>query len=169
MSEEKPKDLYQRGMSATAYLGVLAIGMCLGILFTKSEIAHWERVHKMFLFEEAHMYLIIGTAISVAMLSMFVIKRFGIQSVGRQPIKYKPKPFHAGVVIGGILFGAGWAITGACPGPIYAQIGGGQWMAAFTLAGALLGMFGYAFLKPALPHYPPGKMLDAVETPAPFL
>ena len=69
-----------------------------------------------------------------------------------QPIEYKPKLFHKGVVFGGFLFGAGWAITGACPGPIYAQIGGGEWMAVLTLGGALAGMFSYAALKPKLPH-----------------
>jgi uncharacterized membrane protein YedE/YeeE len=126
--------------------------MYLGILFTKSEVALWDRVHKMFLFQEPHLYLIIGVAIVVAMLSMVIIKRLGIKTVDGKPITYKPKPFHTGVVIGGILFGAGWAITGACPGPIYAQIGAGEWLALLTLAGAMLGMFSYAALKPNLPH-----------------
>lgn len=98
------------------------------------------------------MYLIIGVAIVVAMLSMLVIKRLGITTVEGKPITYKPKPYHTGVVIGGMLFGAGWAITGACPGPIYAQIGAGEWLALVTLTGALLGMFSYAALKPKLPH-----------------
>lgn len=139
-------------MSAVGYVSVLLIGAYLGILFTKSEVARWERIHKMFLFEEAHMYLIISVAIVVAMISMFVIKRLGIKSVDGKPIKYQPKPYHTGVVLGGMMFGAGWAIAGACPGPIYAQIGGGEWMALCTLAGAMLGMFSYAALKPKLPH-----------------
>lgn len=140
------------GMSAFGYVSVLLIGIYLGILFTKSEVARWERVHEMFLFREAYMYLIIGVAIVVAMISMFVIKRLGIKTIEGKPIKYQPKPYHVGVVIGGMLFGAGWAITGACPGPIYAQIGAGEWMALCTLAGAMLGMFSYAALKPKLPH-----------------
>lgn len=139
-------------MKRFAYVNVLLVGAYLGILFVKSEVARWERVHKMFLFEEAHMYLIIGVAIAVALVSMLVIKRFGIKSIEGKPITYKPKPYHTGVVIGGMLFGAGWAITGACPGPIYAQIGAGEWPAVFTLAGAMLGMFTYAALKPKLPH-----------------
>jgi uncharacterized membrane protein YedE/YeeE len=98
------------------------------------------------------MYLIISVAISVAMLSMFLIKRLEIKSVDGMPIKYEPKPYHTGVIVGGMLFGVGWAITGACPGPIYAQIGAGTWMALFTFAGAMLGMFCYAALKPRLPH-----------------
>lgn len=138
--------------SPLAYLSVLAVGMYLGVLFIKSEVASWQRVHDMFLFKEAYMYLIISLAIVVAMISMFVIKGFGLRSVDGKPIKYEPKPYHTGVIIGGMLFGAGWAITGACPGPIYAQIGSGQWLALFTFAGAVLGMFAYAALKPRLPH-----------------
>lgn len=141
--------------SSTSWLGytsVLLIGAYLGILFVKSEVARWERIHDMFLFREAYMYLIISVAIVVAMVSMLAIKGLGIKTVEGQPIKYEPKPYHTGVIIGGMLFGAGWAITGACPGPIYAQIGGGAWMALFTLAGAMLGMFSYAALKPKLPH-----------------
>jgi uncharacterized membrane protein YedE/YeeE len=139
-------------MSPQAHVSVLLIGMYLGILFVKSEVASWERIHRMFLFQEAQMYLIIGLAIGVAMLSMILIKNFAIKSFEGKPIKYEPKPYHTGVVIGGMLFGAGWAITGACPGPIYAQIGAGAWMAVFTFVGAMLGMFGYAAWKPRLPH-----------------
>lgn len=138
--------------SMTAYIMILLMGLYLGILFTKSEVARWQRIHDMFLFREAHMYLIIGTAIAVAMISMMLIKQFSVKSIEGKPITYQPKPYHPGVIIGGMLFGAGWAITGACPGPIYAQIGGGEWMALFTLLGALLGMFSYAALKPKLPH-----------------
>ena len=145
-TETKPR------MSPFAYASVLVMGIYLGILFIKSEVASWDRIHKMFLFREANMYLIIGLAIGVAMLSMLLIKKLEIKSVDGKPIKYEPKPYHTGVVIGGMLFGAGWAITGACPGPIYAQIGAGAWMALFTFAGAMLGMFGYAVLKPKLPH-----------------
>lgn len=142
----------KRRMSPFAYASVLLMGMYLGILFIKSEVASWQRVHDMFLLKEAYMYLIISLAIGVAMLSMFVIKGFGIRSADGKPVKYEPKPYHTGVIIGGMLFGAGWAITGACPGPIYAQIGAGAWMALFTFAGAMLGMFCYAALKPRLPH-----------------
>lgn len=140
------------GMSWPGYLSVLLIGAYLGVLFVKSEVARWDRIHAMFLFREAHMYLIIGLAIVVAMVSMLIIKKLGVTTIEGKPIKYEPKPYHTGVIVGGVLFGAGWAITGACPGPIYAQIGGGEWMALLTLAGAVLGMFGYALLKARLPH-----------------
>lgn len=133
-------------------LVVLGLGTYFGVVLTKSEVVRWKRVHDMFLFREAHMYLIIGVAIVVAMISMRLIKWAGLKTITGQPITYKPKPYQWGVIIGGTLFGAGWAITGACPGPIYAQVGGGEWMALCTLIGALLGTFAYAILKPRLPH-----------------
>jgi uncharacterized membrane protein YedE/YeeE len=151
-SGESNPESKSAGTSTLGYISVLLVGAYLGFLFVKSEVARWERIHDMFLFREAYMYLIITTAIVVAMVSMFLIKSLGIKTIEGKPIKYQPKPFHKGVIIGGMLFGAGWAITGACPGPIYAQIGAGEWMALCTLVGAMLGMFSYAALKPKLPH-----------------
>ena len=137
--------------STIAYSFVFCIGTLLGIVFVKSEVAIWQRIHDMFLFKEPHMYLIIGTAIAVAAVSMWLLKAFEAKSIEGKPIEYRPKPFHWGVVLGGMIFGCGWAITGACPGPIYAQIGSGETYALFTLGGALLGMFTFALLKPRLP------------------
>lgn len=151
-TSEESAEAKSSEISPIHYTNVMLIGCYLGILFIKSDVARWQRIHNMFLFREAHMYLIIGVAIFVAAISMILIKRFELKTIDGKPIKYKPKPFHPGVVIGGMLFGAGWSITGACPGPIYAQIGSGQWMALFTLAGAMAGMFCYAALKPKLPH-----------------
>lgn len=145
----RPEDRFP---SAGNLLAVWAIGTYLGIVLTKSEVVRWQRVHDMFLLEEAHMYLVIATGIFVAAVCMTLIKRLGVRTVRGAPIVYEPKSFHKGVVIGGMIFGAGWAVTGACPGPIYAQIGGGAWMAWFTFAGAIGGMFLYAWLRPRLPH-----------------
>jgi uncharacterized membrane protein YedE/YeeE len=139
-------------MNLAAYLRVFLVGTFFGIVLVKSEVVRWQRVHDMFLFKEARMYLIITTGIVVAAIAMLVIKRFGVKTVTGTPITYKPKPFHKGVIIGGMLFGAGWAITGACPGPIYAQIGAGVWMSLLTLLGALSGMYAYAYAKPKLPE-----------------
>ena len=139
-------------ISKLALFMSILMGIYFGIVLTKSEVVRWQRVHDMFLFKEAHMYLIIGLGIGVAMVAMLLIKNMHLKTIEGEPIRYAPKPFHQGVVVGGMLFGAGWAITGACPGPIYAQIGGGEWMALITLAGALLGMFLYANLKSKLPH-----------------
>lgn len=150
-ANDKPEKKQPAGMSLAAYLRVLAVGIFLGIVFVKSEVATWDRIHKMFLFQEAHMYLIITAGIVVSGICMWLIKKYGIKTVEGKPIRYEPKPFNNGVVLGGMLFGAGWAITGACPGPIYAQIGGGELMSLITLGGALLGMYCFALLKPKLP------------------
>ena len=138
--------------SALTWLMSLLVGTGFGIVLTKSEVVRWQRVHDMFLFKEPHMYLIIGTGVAVAMVSMLILKAIHARTITGEPVVYPPKPYHRGVIWGGMLFGAGWAITGACPGPIYAQIGAGAWMAWFTLAGALVGTYLYAMLKPKLPH-----------------
>ena len=140
------------GISGLTLVMSLLMGTYFGIVLTKSEVVRWQRVHDMFLFNELHMYLIIGVGVVVAMISMLIIKSMEAKTIEGQPIVYKPKPFHKGVVIGGTLFGAGWAITGACPGPIYAQVGAGAWLALITLAGAMIGMYLYALLKSKLPH-----------------
>ena len=138
--------------SAISYLSVFLVGCLLGVIFVKSEVIRWQRVHDMFLFREAHMYLIIGVGVVVAMMSMWIIKFMGFKTIEGDEITYKPKPFHKGVILGGMIFGSGWAITGACPGPIYAQIGAGEWRALITLFGALLGTYFYAWFQPKLPH-----------------
>jgi len=138
--------------SVSTSILVLLSGTYFGIVLTKSEVVRWQRVHDMFLFKEPFMYLIIGTGVFVAMISVLIIKSFELKTIQGKPMSYKAKPYHTGVILGGMIFGAGWAITGACPGPIYAQIGGGAWMSLFTLAGALLGTMLYAWLKPKLWH-----------------
>ncbi len=151
-ASEHAADIPTAGISGLTLAMSLLMGTYFGIVLTKSEVVRWQRVHDMFLFKEPHMYLIIGVGVVVAMVSMLIIQSVQAKSIEGKPIKYKPKPFHKGVVIGGTIFGAGWAITGACPGPIYAQVGAGAWMGLFTLIGALIGMFAYAALKPKLPH-----------------
>lgn len=140
------------GTSTMPLVMSLIMGTYFGIVLTKSEVVRWQRIHDMFLFKEPNMYLIIGVGVVVAMVSMLIIKAAKAKSIDGKPIEYQPKPFHKGVMIGGTLFGAGWAIAGACPGPIYAQIGAGAWMGFITLAGALIGMFAYAAFKSRLPH-----------------
>ncbi len=139
-------------VSATTLVMSLLLGTYFGIVLTKSEVVRWQRVHDMFLFNEPHMYLIIGVGIAVAMISMLIIKGLKAKSIEGKPITYRPKPFHLGNIFGGMIFGAGWALTGACPGPIYAQIGAGTWMALLTLGGAFVGTILYASLKSKLPH-----------------
>ncbi len=133
-------------------LSVLIIGMFFGIVLVKSEVISWFRIQKMFRFEELHMYLVIGSAVVVAAISLLILKRFDVKTVDGQAITIREKPFQKGIIYGGIIFGMGWAVTGACPGPIYAQIGSGEYIAIITFLGALGGMFLYAYLRPRLPH-----------------
>jgi uncharacterized membrane protein YedE/YeeE len=137
---------------AISFIFSLLMGIYFGIVLVKSEVVLWQRVHKMFLFEEPHMYLIIGVGVGVAMLSLWLLRKLGAKSLTGREMVYKGKSYNLGTIIGGTCFGAGWAITGACPGPIYAQIGSGAWPALLTLAGALLGMLIYAKFQPRLPH-----------------
>ncbi len=131
---------------------VLILGTFFGIILVKSEVASWFRIQSMFRFEEAHMYLIIGSAIGVGAISLWLIRQFNLKTVFNEEITVKAKPFQYGILIGGTIFGLGWAITGACPGPIYAQIGMGEYAAFATFAGAFGGMYLYAYLQPYLPH-----------------
>ena len=110
------------------------------------------QVTKMFLFEEAHMYLVIISAVIVGAISLALIKNFNLKTINKEEVQVKGKPLHKGTIIGGTTFGLGWAVTGACPGPIYAQIGSGEYLALLTLGGALLGMYLYARFQIYLPH-----------------
>ena len=94
----------------------------------------------------------LGAAVAGGMVSIALIKALGQRTAAGKPIEFKDKPYHKGTIIGGASFGVGWAVTGACPGPIYAQIGSGEWLALTTLAGALSGAYVYALLKSRLPH-----------------
>lgn len=145
-------ELSKTGLSIAGYARVLLIGTFFGLVMTKSEVVRWQRIHDMFLFREPRMYLIIGIAVIVAGISMVLINRFQIRDCSGKPIVYIPKPFQWGILFGGAIFGAGWAITGTCPGPIYAQLGAGEWKAAVTFVGAMIGMYLYAWLRPRLLH-----------------
>ena len=130
----------------------LLIGVYFGIVLVKSEVASWFRIHKMFRFEEAHMYLILASAVLVGIVSVALIKRLQLKSVGGEEIEIKEKKFQKGTIVGGVLFGMGWAITGACPGPIYAQLGSGEYLALISFAGTFVGAYLYALVRPRLPH-----------------
>ncbi len=134
------------------YLIYLLFGSIFGVLLTKAEIVSWYRIQDMFLFREAHMFLIIGSAIAVGMLSIYLIKKFRMRTLSGEEINIPDKKFNRGYIYGGLIFGVGWAITGACPGPIFAQIGAGELPAIVTLIGAVLGTYIYSALRPKLPH-----------------
>lgn len=130
----------------------LLMGVYFGFMLVKAEVVRLDRVHAMFRFEEFHLYGVIIVALLVATPLMWLIRRYEVRDVSGHKIEYQPKPFHKGIVFGGLIFGAGWVLTGACPGPIYTQIGGGEFFALFTLVGAIAGMYLYGVLQPKLPH-----------------
>ena len=130
----------------------LLIGIYFGIVLIKSEVSSWFRIQNMFRFEEPHMYLVMCSAVVVGAISIQLIKMTGQKTLFGDPVDLKDKPYQKGTIIGGALFGVGWAITGACPGPIYAQLGSGEYLALVSFAGAFLGAYLYAWVKPRLPH-----------------
>jgi len=128
------------------------IGMLFGIVLVKSQVISWFRIQEMFRLQSFHMYGIIGSAIMTGMVSILLLKKFRIKSFTGEPIIIPVKKFHWGNVAGGLLFGLGWAITGACPGPLFAQIGGGFVIVIFTLLSAIAGTWVYGLLRTKLPH-----------------
>ena len=128
------------------------IGAFFGIVFVKAEIISWFRIQEMFRFQAFHMYGVIGTAVVVAAISVWLLKRFKVKTLQGDVIEFAEKPMHKGVWIGGLLFGCGWAMTGACPGPLYAQIGAGFPVIAVTLLSAIAGAWVYGYFQNKLPH-----------------
>ena len=129
------------------------IGVAFGIVLIKAEVVSWFRIQEMFHFQSIHMYGIIGCAVAVGVVSVALIKRLGLKSFAGEELNLEPKPFNkVGNLVGGILFGLGWALTGACPGPLYALLGAGYGSVLLPIATALLGVIAYGYLKPKLPH-----------------
>lgn len=133
-------------------LKYLVVGLLFGIVFVKAEVISWFRIQEMFRLQSFHMYGIIGSAILVAMISVLIIKKFKIKTIYGEPITFHKKTFSKGQVYGGLIFGFGWAITGACPGPLYAQIGTGATAVIITLLSAVLGTWVYGYFREKLPH-----------------
>ncbi len=128
-------------------------GTVFGIIMYKSEAASWFRIYEMFQFESFHMYGIIGSAVAIGLAGVQYIKRTKARDFQGEPIEIAPK--EKGVyrtVFGGALFGLGWGLSGACPGPMYTLAGAGYWPILIVLASAVLGTFVYGLLKPRLPH-----------------
>ena len=136
---------------ALIYLGM---GVLFGILLIKSEVVSWFRIQEMFRFQAFHMYGIIGSAIVIAGLSIALLRRADATTIRGAPITISDKPMNRGAnqILGGIAFGLGWGLLGACPGPIYALIGAGVTPVVVGLLSALLGAWTYGHMKPHLPH-----------------
>ena len=135
-------------------LPYLLVGIYFGIIFTKSEVISWYRIQEMFRFQAFHMYGIIGSAIAVAAISVQIIKRKGIRAFDGSEINIPPKVMGSGTRywLGGTFFGLGWALTGACPGPMFALVGNGALVMLIAILSAVAGTYTYGVLRPKLPH-----------------
>ena len=135
------------------YLKYILVGFVFGIVLTKSEAVSWYRIYEMFQFQSFHMYGIITVAVVTGIIGLQIIKRVQLKNIKGEPIRVADK--GEGSIrywLGGIFFGLGWALVGACPGPIFILIGAGFLPAILILVGALLGTFIYGVLKDKLPH-----------------
>ena len=134
------------------YVKYLVLGTLFGIILTKSEVIRWWRIQEMFRFQSFHMYGVIGSAVVVGLISIQLIKRNRLRTINGEEIRIADKKYNHGAWIGGILFGLGWALTGACPGPMFAQLGSGVGAAAVLILAALAGTWTYSALREKLPH-----------------
>jgi len=131
------------------------LGIFLGTLFIKAEVASWFRIQEMFHFHSIHMYGVIGLAVGVGAISLALMKRFDVRTIRGEGIRYpgsdevKARPQH---IVGGICFGLGWGLVGACPGPLFALVGSGIPVMLVGLLGAVAGAWAYGLLRPRLPH-----------------
>ena len=130
----------------------LLIGILFGITLMKSDAVSWFRMQEMFRFQGFQMYGIFITAIPTAALGIFIIKKLKIKTLDGEPVVIRKKTFNMGYVYGSLLFGVGWGLTGACPGPIYVQIGSGISIAIITLLSALAGTWVFSYFRERLPH-----------------
>lgn len=133
-------------------LKYLTVGLFFGILFVKAEVISWFRIQEMFRLQSFHMYGIIGSAVVVGIISVWLIKRFDINTISGEKITFTDKKFSKGQIYGGLLFGLGWGLTGACPGPLFAQIGMGATVVILTLVSAIAGTWVYGRFREQLPH-----------------
>ncbi len=135
------------------YLKYIIVGFVFGVVLTKSEAVSWYRIYEMFQFQSFHMYGIITVAVVTGIVGLQIIKRVQLKNIKGEPIQVPDK--EEGSIrywLGGIFFGLGWALVGACPGPIFILVGAGFLPAIVILIGALLGTFIYGMIKDKLPH-----------------
>ena len=138
--------------SLLSYLKYLVMGLFFGIILVKSEVISWYRIQEMFRLQSFHMFGVIGSAVVTGIISVWLIKKFNIKTIKGEKIELPSKKFNKGQIYGGLIFGFGWAITGACPGPLFAQIGSGFSVIIITLLSAVAGTWIYGLLREKLPH-----------------
>ena len=135
------------------FIKFLLLGIVFGIVMTKSEAVSWFRIQEMFRFQAFHMYGIIGTAVTLGVAGVALIKKFNIRDYQGNPIVFSPKDKSVSrYLLGGSIFGLGWALSGACPGPIVVNVGYGYWAMAIVFFFALVGTYLYDVIKNKLPH-----------------
>ncbi len=130
----------------------LVVGLMFGVIFVKAEVISWFRIQEMFRLQSFHMYGIIGSAVVVGIISVWLIKMLRIKTIYGEAINFTPKKFNKGQIYGGLIFGLGWGLTGACPGPLFAQIGTGATVVSVVLLSAIGGTWVYGKLRDILPH-----------------
>lgn len=133
-------------------LKYLFAGTLFGLLLTKGEVISWFSIRDMFYFREPDLFLIIGSAVLTGIVSVAILKRITRKTLEGEPLVVPEKAMTKGNYLGGFIFGMGWFVTGACPGPIFAQIGAGEGLAWLSLAGALMGTYAYAKYRARIPH-----------------
>jgi len=151
----QPKTVEQNpARTPVALVLYFALGAAFGVGLTQSEVLSWFRIQEMFRFQSPRMYEIIASAIATAAASLALLRRLGISTMQGEPIHIPPKKLGRGTryVVGGTLFGVGWAFTGACPGPLFALVGNGIPVMIAAIASALAGTWLYGALRPKLPH-----------------
>ena len=150
--EEEGTNHQNTAESFTSNLKYIAVGIFFGIVFVKAEIVSWFRIQEMFRLASFHMYGVIGTAVVVATISTLIIKQFKIKTIQGEEVIFSERPFNKGNIIGGLCFGLGWAMTGACPGPMYGLIGSGFPVFIIALLSAVAGTYVYGLLQNKLQH-----------------
>jgi hypothetical protein len=138
-----------KGPTPLAYLGFFLFGVYFGTVLLKGEVISWFRIQEMFRFQSFHMYGVLGSGVATAALSLWLLRRFG-----NPEHRIAPKGGGSAwrFLLGGTVFGLGWGLTGACPGPIFALLGAGEVKVVLVLLGALVGAWTYAVLRERLPH-----------------
>ena len=135
------------------YIKFLLLGIFFGIVLVKSEAVSWYRIFEMFKFQSFHMYGIIGSAVVVGIIAVWLIKKFKVKSIEKEEISFSPKDrVFTRYIVGGTIFGLGWGLAGACPGPMFVLFGTGVVSILIVIAASVLGTFIYGLLRDRLPH-----------------
>jgi uncharacterized membrane protein YedE/YeeE len=154
VSAAAPRELRAQTAPRQGVLVYVLLGIVFGVVLTKSEVVSWFRIQEMFRFQSFHMYGVIGSALAVAAISVALIRRLDLRALTGAEIAIAPKEFGTGrrYWIGGTVFGLGWSLTGACPGPLVALIGSGATVFVVAVLAAVAGTWLYGVLRPRLPH-----------------